>query len=100
MNRHEMRKLDLNLMVIFERVMQELSVTLAAQTLGISQSTASAALGRLRNILDDPLLIPIGRHMEPTSKAKHVFKELKPALDQLCEALHHLSPRKARNSIQ
>ncbi len=95
MNRYEMRKLDLNLMVIFERVMQELSVTRAAQTLGIAQSTASAALNRLRNILDDPLFITIGRRLEPTSKAKHVFSELTPALDQLCEALHHVTPTTA-----
>lgn len=95
MNRNEMRKLDLNLMVVFERVMQELNVTRAAQTLGISQSTATAALNRLRTILDDPLFIPIGGRFEPTSKAKHVFRELTPALDQLCEALHHATPTTA-----
>lgn len=87
MNRQELRKVDLNIMVIFERVMQELNVTRAAKSLGISQPTVTAALNKLRRILEDPLFILNGQGIEPTARAYHVYKELTPALDELTRAL-------------
>ena len=92
MNRQELRKIDLNTMVIFERVMQELNVTRAAKSLGVSQPTVTAALNKLRRILEDPLFILNGRNIEPTSKACHIYNELAPALDKLTHALSSQLP--------
>ncbi|KRP43046.1 hypothetical protein TU75_23780 [Pseudomonas poae] len=90
MNRQELRKIDLNTIVIFERVMQELNVTRAAKSLGVSQPTVTAALNRLRDRLEDPLFIVGGRSIEPTSKALFIYEELSPALDELSRALSSL----------
>ncbi|MFR0713614.1 LysR family transcriptional regulator [Enterobacterales bacterium BD_CKDN230030183-1A_HGKHYDSX7] len=92
MNRQELRKLDLNIMVIFERVMEELNVTRAAKSLGVSQPTVTAALNKLRRNLEDPLFILSGGGIEPTSKARHIYRELSPALDELTRALSSQSP--------
>ncbi|MEB0055148.1 LysR family transcriptional regulator, partial [Pseudomonas sp. FG1] len=55
MNRNELRKADINLMVVFETLMQERNVTRAAQKLFLGQPTISAALNRLRVLFNDPL---------------------------------------------
>ena len=47
-------RLDLNLLTVFDMLMQERNVTRAAERLHLSQSTVSHALGRLRTALDDP----------------------------------------------
>ena len=44
----DVRDLDLNLLVAFDALMQEASVTLAARRLGLSQPAMSYALSRLR----------------------------------------------------
>jgi DNA-binding transcriptional LysR family regulator len=44
---------DLNLLVVFDAVMQEKNLTRAGQKLGLSQSAVSHALGRLRHMLND-----------------------------------------------
>ncbi len=62
-------RLDLNLLRVFDLLMQERSVTKAAALLHLSQSTVSHSLSRLRQTLDDPLFILTGREMTPTQKA-------------------------------
>lgn len=65
MNRNELRKADINLMVVFETLMQERNVTRAAEKLFLGQPTISAALNRLRNLLNDPLFIRVGIAWSP-----------------------------------
>ncbi|MDH4555091.1 LysR family transcriptional regulator [Pseudomonas sp. BN417] len=81
MNRNDLRRLDMNLLVIFESLMIERNLTRVGEKLFITQSTVSAALGRLRDLFDDPLLVRSGRSMEPTSRALHILEELCPAMD-------------------
>lgn len=81
MNRNDLRRLDMNLLVIFESLMIERNLTRVGEKLFITQSTVSAALGRLRDLFDDPLLVRSGRSMEPTSRALHILEELRPAMD-------------------
>lgn len=57
MNRNELRKADINLMVVFEALMQERNLTRAAEKLFVAQPTVSAALARLRAMFNDPLLV-------------------------------------------
>lgn len=63
-------KLDLNLLVALDALLSECSISRAADKLHLSQSAMSSALGRLRMYFDDELLVPVGRRMEPTSRAE------------------------------
>ncbi|WOD09843.1 LysR family transcriptional regulator [Pseudomonas sp. NyZ704] len=77
------RRLDLNLLVTLEALLIEQNVTRAAARLHLSQPAVSAQLGRLRDIFDDPLLIPAHRGMTPTVKALELLVPLRQALDQV-----------------
>jgi len=87
MNRNDLRKADINLMVVFETLMQERNVTRAAEKLFLGQPTISAALNRLRSLLNDPLFIRVGHRMEPTARALEIIQHLSPALDAMSLAL-------------
>lgn len=87
MNRNDLRRLDLNLLIVFETLMHERSVTRAAERLFLGQPAISAALSRLRTLFDDPLFVRTGRSMEPTSRALEIFKLLSPALDAISTAV-------------
>jgi LysR family transcriptional activator of mexEF-oprN operon len=87
MNRNELRKADINLMVVFETLMQERNVTRAAEKLFLGQPTISAALNRLRTLFNDPLFVRVGHRMEPTSRAEEIIRHLGPALDAMSVAL-------------
>ncbi|RYE90606.1 MAG: LysR family transcriptional regulator [Myxococcales bacterium] len=61
--------IDLNLLVALEALLAERSVSRAARRLGLSQPATSHALGRLRELLGDPLLVRAGDRMEATPRA-------------------------------
>ena len=83
MRRHNLRNIDLNLLVALEALLEEKSVTRAGNRLFLSQSAMSRALARLRDIFDDPLLVPCGRASVLTPKAEN----LQPALRQVLGAI-------------
>ncbi|MDO9623074.1 MAG: LysR substrate-binding domain-containing protein [Pseudomonas sp.] len=87
MNRNDLRRLDLNLLIVFETLMHERSVTRAAEKLFLGQPAISAALSRLRSLFDDPLFVRTGRSMEPTARAQEIFALLSPALDSISTAV-------------
>lgn len=87
MNRNDLRRLDMNLLVIFEALMFERNLTRVAEKLFMGQPAVSAALGRLRDLFDDPLLLRNGRAMEPTARALSILSELQPALDTISGAV-------------
>nr|WP_298413923.1 LysR family transcriptional regulator [uncultured Halomonas sp.] len=89
MNRSDLRRVDFNLLVVFETLMHERSVTRTAEKLFLGQPAISAALSRLRQLFDDPLFIRTGRTMEPTARAREIFTQLHPALDAISNALSH-----------
>jgi DNA-binding transcriptional LysR family regulator len=60
---------DLNLLVVFEALYEERSVSVAASRVGLSQPAMSHALGRLRELLGDRLFVPSNRKMLPTPRA-------------------------------
>lgn len=63
-------RLDLNLLVVFDALLRELSVTRAGKTLGLSQSAISHSLTRLRTYFDDPLFVKTHRGIAPTAKGE------------------------------
>ncbi|TFY93524.1 LysR family transcriptional regulator [Pseudomonas nabeulensis] len=87
MNRNDLRRADINLLVVFESMMHERNVSRVGEKLFLGQPTISSALGRLRLMFDDPLFIRAGRLMQPTSRAEEIFSNLGPALDTIAAAL-------------
>jgi len=83
MNRNDLRRVDMSLLVIFEALMFEKNLPRAAEKLFMGQPAVSAALGRLRYLFDDPLLLRNGRGMEPTARALAILRELQPAMDTI-----------------
>lgn len=64
----DLRKLDLNLLIALDAMIQHRSVTRAAEAIGLSQPAMSAALSRLRQALDDPLFVRTGSEMQATPR--------------------------------
>lgn len=62
-------KFDLNLLIAFELLIEERNVTRAAQRANLTQSAMSAALARLRQAMNDELLVQHGRRMIATPHA-------------------------------
>ncbi len=87
MNRNDLRRIDFNLLIVFETLMHERSVTKTAEKLFLGQPAISAALVRLRALFNDELFVRTGRSMEPTSRALEIFSFLTPALDSISTAL-------------
>lgn len=77
------KRLDLNLLVTLETLLVEQNVSKAAARLHLSQPAVSAQLSRLRDVFDDPVLIPAQRGMTPTAKAIELLDPLRQALDQV-----------------
>ncbi|WGS83901.1 LysR family transcriptional regulator [Methylomonas sp. UP202] len=77
------KKIDLNLLVTLEALLTERNVTKAAERLYLSQPAVSTQLNRLRDLFDDPLLLPSRRGMTPTAKALEMLEPLRQALEQL-----------------
>lgn len=74
---------DLNLLPVFLALMEERSVTRAAERLGITQPALSNALTRLRALLQDPLFIRERYGMQPTPKAEALAPAVAAALGSL-----------------
>lgn len=83
----ELAEIDLNLLVAFEVLFKERSVTVAAQRLHLGQPAMSAALGRLRTVFEDELFIRIGKEMQPTSKALEIAPGILAALQQIRQTI-------------
>lgn len=79
--------LDLNLLLALHWLLAERNVTAASVKLGLSQPAASRALGRLRDIFDDPLLVKVGGEMSPTPLAERIQPQLAHAIDRCRDVL-------------
>jgi DNA-binding transcriptional LysR family regulator len=80
MNQIDLRYFDLNLLVVFDVLMTERSVTRAAERLGRTQSAVSHSLSRLREQFGDPLLTKGGARMQPTALALDLIEQARPML--------------------
>jgi DNA-binding transcriptional LysR family regulator len=77
------QKLDLNLLVVLDVLLEERSVSRAANRLNLSQSAVSGNLARLREFFDDDLLSQIGRSMVPTPLAESMAQPVRDILMQI-----------------
>lgn len=78
--------IDLNLLVAFDALIAERSVTRAADRVSLTQSGMSRALSRLREAFDDPLFVRTRREMVPTPRAEDLAGPIRETL-QAFEAL-------------
>lgn len=87
MNDIHLNAIDLNLIRIFDALIEEQSVTRAGERLGLTQSAISHALNRLRYILKDELFVRGPDGMRPTERAAEIAPRLRQGLLQLQLAL-------------
>ena len=102
-NEIELRRFDLNLLLVFSALMRERSVSRAANRLYLGPSAVSMALGRLRDVTGDPLFVRAGAGMEPTPRAMQLWAELAPALGSVAQAVRGrpvFDPAKADQTIR
>ncbi len=83
MELEEVYRRDLNLLVALKVLLEENSVSQAALRLNLSQSAMSRVLGRLREMLGDPLFTRQGQHLVPTQKALELNEQLNEPLESL-----------------
>ena len=86
MDIRELGRLDMNLLVALEALLEERNVSKAAERLFITQSAMSKTLGRLRDLFDDPLFIRKSSGMVPTPRAVQLAQHL-PQVLQAVQAM-------------
>lgn len=82
-NLYDLKKFDLNLLVIFESIYQHQSISKAAETLFITPSAVSQSLQRLRAQLSDPLFVRSGKGVTPTTVGINLHAHLEKNLNDL-----------------
>ena len=94
--------IDLNLLVVFDAIMRERSVTRAGQRLSLSQPAMSHALTRLRHALKDQLFVRSPNGMIPTPRAEQLATPIRIALDGLQQSLEpvQFDPSKATTTFR
>ncbi len=80
-------RIDLNLLVAFQVLMQEKNVTRAAERLFVTQPAMSKTLNRLRTLLDDELFIRSSHGLIPTPKTLELEKPVTDVINQLTELM-------------
>lgn len=95
-------RLDLNLLKALHVLLQERNVTRAADRLFITQSAMSKTLHRLRESLNDPLLVRTSSGLVPTPRGERLEGELKIAFSHLESAMAptHFSPATATGTLR
>ena len=81
---HELAN-DIRLLVVLDVLLEEANATRAAQRLGVTQSSVSHSLRRLRELLDDDLFVRSGRTLRPTPRALALRMPLRDTLRGLGE---------------
>lgn len=83
-----MRSQDLNLLVIFDAIMTEVSITRAGERLNITQPAVSNAVARMREIWKDELFIKDGRNVKPTLFAQNLWAQVRHPLEAIDDAIN------------
>lgn len=97
LNKTNLARIDLNLLVLFEAVIEERHVARAAARLHVSPSAVSHGLGRLRELLQDPLFLRQPRGVVPTERARELAAPIADILErarQVISRAEGFDPRK------
>lgn len=79
----KLRAINLNLLPVLREVLRTSNVTRAGEAIGLSQSATSTALGKLRHIFKDDLLVMVGREMQLTRRGRELAERIEPLLTAL-----------------
>ncbi len=82
-----MHQLDLNLLAALDALLREGSVSGAARRMNLSAPAMSRALNRVREAIQDPVLVRAGQRLEPTPRALAMRDEVSAALERVRELL-------------
>lgn len=83
----DLSSLDLNLLVVFDAILKDRNITIAARRVGLSQPAMSSALARLRKVFDDPLFVRTSNGMQPTPHAQLLAAPIQRACELVVSAL-------------
>lgn len=95
-------RVDLNLFVVLDAIYTEGSLTRASKKLHLTQPALSHALGRLRDLLDDPVFVRQGSQMVPTPFTRNLIGSVRTALSTLEHGLNQgqaFNPAEAQRSF-
>jgi DNA-binding transcriptional LysR family regulator len=95
-----LEEIDLRLLRCFAALMADRSVSRAAQRMNISQPAMSVALGRLRRVFGDPLMIRGHGEMVPTSRALALAETVDSVLEGMGKLTSVAAPFDARTATQ
>lgn len=87
MKRDDLNRIDLNLLVAFNALMDELNVSRAAERLHVTQPAMSKTLQRLRDLFDDQLFLRTPRGLEPTPRSQQLAEPVARALDGMVKLM-------------
>jgi DNA-binding transcriptional LysR family regulator len=76
----QFHRFDLNLLIALDTLLREKNITRSAEKVFVSQPAMSAALHRLRDYFDDPLLVRVGRDMELSPRGQSLVEPVREAL--------------------
>jgi DNA-binding transcriptional LysR family regulator len=79
----DIAQLDVRLLLAFDALMAELSVTRAAARVGLTQQGMSGQLARMREAFGDPLFVRDGAGISPTPRAETLHPQVQQALTSL-----------------
>lgn len=82
-----MRPQELKLLVIFDAIMTEKSVTQAAKRLSMTQPAVSNAVSRMRVLWKDKLFVPDGRRIQPTTYASSLWGQVRGSLNHINQVI-------------
>jgi LysR family transcriptional activator of mexEF-oprN operon len=89
---NDLRKFDLNLLLVFHALMQERHVTRAAERLFLGQPAVSGALKRLRAAFGDELFVRGRSGMDPTPRALELSEQIGALLIGVHESMRAAQP--------
>ena len=82
-----MRSQELNLLMVFDAIMTEGSITRASEQLAMTQPAVSNAVSRMRSLWNDELFVKDGRNIQPTAYAKDLWSQISDPLSTLNQAI-------------
>src|SRR5215831_974140 len=100
LNEINLASADLNLLVVFEAVLGERHVGRAAERLGLTASAVSHALGRLRQLLHDPLFVRTPKGVVPTTRATELADPIADVLARTRSVLSTAAPFDPKTSTR
>ncbi|MDP9811330.1 DNA-binding transcriptional LysR family regulator [Rhizobium tibeticum] len=100
LNRIDLSRSDLNLLVLFEVVLDERHVGRAAERLALTPSAVSHGLGRLRRLLNDPLFLKTPRGVLPTARAMELAGPIADILARARDVISTAEPFDPKNSTR